>query len=531
MTKGFRHILLLLLLTVCATVCAGSVPGDYDVLRRLSSAQLMERGRDYYARREAAGALTCFTIVSERSARDDEEARQRIRALNNCGCVYQFFYYDYMQAYSYLMRAYDGCEQERYDEFLPVVMLNMGNLLNDYITNYQSEQLARQVEDIFTKCIGKAAENRNWELMTTAFFNLSNQNYGLDLGKYAMLFSKEIPDSTPDLAYVRLQYQGLEHVQKGELEAARQCFERQLQVVSARWEPERDTVASYMSIAHVYYLEHRYEQAAGWLRHALQMATDKGMDDLAATICQRLAANCRQMGDEEKAKDYHVQYLEKREQAHASQLVSMAELNYINELKKGEAHSRQLEQQHRLQQLMLVAGGIVLLMAVVFTFLLWLKNRELTQRNRSLFEKNHQLMRVESEEQNLRKAYSKSSLNDEQRETLILRIQETLSNPEVICQQDFSLAKLAKLINSNTTYVSQVINEKYGMAFSNLLGSYRIKVACQWMDEPAKYGNLTIEAIASGTGFKSRTTFVNAFKRETGLKPSEYLRMAAAKER
>ena len=69
------------------------------------------------------------------------------------------------------------------------------------------------------------------------------------------------------------------------------------------------------------------------------------------------------------------------------------------------------------------------------------------------------------------------------------------------------------------------------MAFSNLLGSYRIKVACQWMDEPAKYGNLTIEAIASGTGFKSRTTFVNAFKRETGLKPSEYLRMAAAKER
>ena len=41
----------------------------------------------------------------------------------------------------------------------------------------------------------------------------------------------------------------------------------------------------------------------------------------------------------------------------------------------------------------------------------------------------------------------------------------------------------------------------------------------------------TIEAIASGTGFKSRTTFVNAFKRETGLKPSEYLRMAAAKER
>ena len=108
------------------------------------------------------------------------------------------------------------------------------------------------------------------------------------------------------------------------------------------------------------------------------------------------------------------------------------------------------------------------------------------------------------------------------------RVQEVLANPDIICQQDFTLSKLAKTINSNTTYVSQVINETYGMAFSNLLSSFRIKVACQWMDDPARYGNLTIEAIAMGTGFKSRTAFINAFKRETGLKPSEFLRLAKA---
>ncbi len=139
-------------------------------------------------------------------------------------------------------------------------------------------------------------------------------------------------------------------------------------------------------------------------------------------------------------------------------------------------------------------------------------------------------MRIEADQQSLRKAYSKSSLNDEQRESLIYRIQEVLDNPDEICQQDFTLNKLAKLINSNTTYVSQVINEKYGMAFSTLLGSCRIKVACQWMEDPERYGNITIEAIATGTGFKSRTAFVNSFKRETGLKPSEYLRESRAKE-
>ncbi len=183
-----------------------------------------------------------------------------------------------------------------------------------------------------------------------------------------------------------------------------------------------------------------------------------------------------------------------------------------------------------MQQMALLAGLIMLVIAIAFSLLLWRKNRELRERNKSLYEKNRQVIKMEADAQQLRKVYSKSSLNDEQRESLVLRIQEVLDDADIICQQDFTLGKLAKLINSNTTYVSQVINEKYGMTFSTLLGSLRIKVACQWMDDPARSGNITIEAIATGTGFKSRTAFVNTFKRETGLKPSEFLRMAKSTE-
>ena len=49
-------------------------------------------------------------------------------------------------------------------------------------------------------------------------------------------------------------------------------------------------------------------------------------------------------------------------------------------------------------------------------------------------------------------------------------------------------------------------------------------------DENSEYGNMTIEGIATSVGFKSRTAFINAFKREVGLTPSEYLRMALSKE-
>lgn len=525
-----RPLLLALLLMLVSPVTGASQHETaFDSLRHLSSAQLMERGRDYFSAHEAAKALACFTIVSERQGANGED-RLRVRAMNNCGCVYKFLYFDYTQAYNYLTRAYDLCEQYGYNEFLPVIMVNLGDLLNDYGVNYDSKPLARQARHIFDNCIEKAAESKNWELLTTAFFNLANQNYELDLKKYDILFSKEIPDTTLDLAFVRLQYQGIKHVQRGEYAQARQCFERQLREVSTRLEPERDTLAAYMSIAYTYQMEHRYDQSIAYWQQALQLTDQNHIDDQAAGICQQLAANYRLTGDSATANRYHIRYLEKREEMHNNRLSNIAELNYIYELKKEEERARQLEERHHYQQQALIAGALVLLVVLVFAFLLWRKNRELQERNKSLYEKNRQVMKIEADEQNLRKVYSKSSLNDEQRESLTDRIQETLSDPDIICQQDFTLSKLAKLINSNTSYVSQVINEKYGMAFSNLLSSRRIKVACQWMDNPAEYGHLTIEAIAMGTGFKSRTTFVNAFKRETGLKPSEYLRMAIAKD-
>lgn len=529
LTKIAGFLLLLFLIGTQRVVAKEKMSG-YDSLRSLSSETLMERGRSYYVQRDAGKALACFTVVSERKVDSPQDAELKVRALNNCGCVYKYFYFDYVQAYDYFVRAYDYCEQTKYDDFLPVIMVNMGDLLNDYSLNYNSQSLAQQAHGMFEKCFQKAVENKNWELMTTAFFNLSNQNYTLDLKKYRILNSKEIPDSTPDIDFARLQYKGIQHVQRKEYEKARQCFAQQLQVVNTRWAPERDSLAAYMSIATTWRMEKEYHHSISYLEKALQLSADKGIDDLAASICQQLSECYRLLGDEKQAEHYHILYLEKMEDTHTHQLAHIAEMNYIHKLRKEEKRSQMMERRQFLQQMLLLSAFIVLVIILLFVVLLWQKNRQLRQRNRSLYEKNHQLMRIEAKEQDLRKAYSKSNLNDEQRETLIYRIQEVLADSDTICQQDFTLNKLAKLINSNTTYVSQVINEKYGMAFSSLLGSYRIKVACQWMEDPARYGNITIEAIATGTGFKSRTAFVNTFKRETGLKPSEYLRESRAKE-
>ena len=63
----------------------------YDSLLKMPSGALMEKGRSSFSQRNAAEALACFTIVSERRADSDDEQQLRIRALNNCACVYKYF--------------------------------------------------------------------------------------------------------------------------------------------------------------------------------------------------------------------------------------------------------------------------------------------------------------------------------------------------------------------------------------------------------------------------------------------------------
>ena len=95
-----------------------------------------------------------------------------------------------------------------------------------------------------------------------------------------------------------------------------------------------------------------------------------------------------------------------------------------------------------------------------------------------------------------------------------------------VYNQDFSLNQLANLVNSNTKYVSWVINDTYNKNFRTFINEYRIREASKRLLNTEKYGSLTIQAIAEDVGFKSVTNFVVSFKRNVGITPSLYQKMA-----
>ena len=103
-------------------------------------------------------------------------------------------------------------------------------------------------------------------------------------------------------------------------------------------------------------------------------------------------------------------------------------------------------------------------------------------------------------------------------------------NPDVIVDPTFNLNKLAKIVDSNTKYVSAILNESSGKSFKTLLNENRIQEVCRRLSDEENYGCYTIAAIANSVGYNSMNNFITVFKRLVGMTPSRY-RQISLKER
>ena len=86
------------------------------------------------------------------------------------------------------------------------------------------------------------------------------------------------------------------------------------------------------------------------------------------------------------------------------------------------------------------------------------------------------------------------------------------------------MVRILGLINSNTSYVSSVINDAYGKNFKTLLNERRINEAAKWLTDE-NYQNQTIQAIYESVGYRNSVSFLRAFKKIYGMKPSEYQKL------
>ncbi|RKR11880.1 AraC-like DNA-binding protein [Flavobacterium sp. 90] len=81
--------------------------------------------------------------------------------------------------------------------------------------------------------------------------------------------------------------------------------------------------------------------------------------------------------------------------------------------------------------------------------------------------------------------------------------------------------KVAEQLGISAGYVSQVVNAITGDNFANYINNYRVE-AVKKMILDSEYEKYSLLAIGLESGFTSKTTFHNAFKKATGMTPNTY---------
>jgi len=99
-----------------------------------------------------------------------------------------------------------------------------------------------------------------------------------------------------------------------------------------------------------------------------------------------------------------------------------------------------------------------------------------------------------------------------------------LEKQEYFLKQECNSYNVARKINTNTTYLSKVINSHFDKNFNTYINDLRINYAILRLKNDVIFRSYSIQSIAEEVGYKSADSFSKYFKLNTGLNPSFYIK-------
>ncbi len=557
MKKVFGLTVVLLVTVVLASIC-GSVNYDkmYNEWKSAPVRDLKQRGNDCFERERMDSALLFYTMSAEKYRSDMPDSDKSIcaGAYNNAGYIYFYYRNDFSSSYTCLLKAQEIAEEANDTAMYPCIYLNMGNIYINY-NDYKASA------ELYRKAFYASARVGDMDILLTSFCNLANLAVRADDAQSVMKEVRTLRGlkiaPRPLLNYTYSMCNATGCVARADYQGAIRWLRKSLGQIDTKLTPERYRHGSMTIMAHMYAKMGNYAEAIR-ITHKVEQESRGLMLDVQAEACGHLSDYYAKQDNASEAMQWHTRGLQLSDSLFRSQQYGrIRDMKSTFEIGKIADKMRESENRRQTMTLVLFVVGIGAAIVLVMALLLKLKNNRLQRSNRDLFRRNEEVMRMGENERRRSDIYERkiaeyeqliaqlrhsdapdvqpeqkyqgSVLDDYAKQQLLSRINATLDDIDEISVNDFSVNRLAQLVDSNSKYVSQVINEAYGKNFNTLLGEKRVRQACIRLSDTAGYGNVTIEAIASGLGFKSRSNFVTVFKRVTGLTPSEYKRISTDK--
>ena len=449
----------------------------------------------------------------------------------NKTAIHYYHLCDFLSAYEYLIKALLLCEKTNYESYKPKIYTNMGNIYY----RFNKYDIAKSY---YLKALHLCHDSTTIVVMLNNLGTIEIINGNLDTAflylEKSLQMSKQhentyLHTTLNTMAWAfqnRNLYDSAFYYYRWSLEEARlnEKIEKETEILS--------------NMGKLFFEVHKTDSALHYIDLSNVIAEEIHFLSILSENHLTLSKIDETRGRNKSALEHYKQYailkdsvLNNEKFGNINQLQRLYEVSKTNkQIEKLVVEKQIREKTIYYQKIIWGITFFVLIVVMIALLFIFLQNKRLKIAYRVLFEKNIKIM--ELQENSLKEngeKYKKSPLTDEKHEELLNRILILMEDSSIICDAEFSLEKLAELVQSNHTYVSQVINTALKKNFRSFLNSYRIQEAQRIFSELdiTKY---TIEYVALQVGFKSPTAFRNAFREITGVSPNYYLKAMREEE-
>ena len=161
--------------------------------------------------------------------------------------------------------------------------------------------------------------------------------------------------------------------------------------------------------------------------------------------------------------------------------------------------------------------GLIISLTIFITYLFYFVNKVILRMLNNATKDSGIIMHVE---QVIHDKYKGSNLTDVQIKNYMLKISTYFQEHQPFLESNITLQYLAEVIEISPKALSQVINAGFSLSFFDFINKYRIEHAIGLLDN--KNTKTTIQEVMYDSGFSSKSSFNTAFKKFTGLTPTNY---------
>ena len=385
-------------------------------------------------------------------------------------------------------------------------------LENDSISLYNRAFACNRIAAIYDECGNSIAENRydSVEKYSKICIKISEENH----------FTEHLATSQNELAYMYKNH--------GDLPASIKHGSKAVENFISIGENSRAMQAS-TNLALSYYKYNKPDEAINILINSLKLGNINKNNSLFIRAYLALSDVYKSKGDFQSAYEYLK--MARSMQNHNSrkkvkkQIYEMAakyDLQAKENKIKEEQQKNKIYQQQRKYLFIIVIISFLLLFILLFLF------RFKNKAYKTLLQQNMLNRRAEKElEKKIREykfpepAMEEQHSEEEKYNQLGMKFEKFMIEEKPYLFENLSMDEVSKKLNTNRTYLSKAIQIYFNENFYDLVCSYRIRAARDYLLDPDN-NHISVEGIGKMAGFKSNSSFHKNFKFITGLTPNYF---------